>query len=84
MKWNEVLFFYRLKFLESSALNLPSKPFAWSLATVLEAATSIRVECKDERVLLEKSAFLLALALTGRISEITARQRSGTGVAFHP
>ena len=69
---------------ESSALNLPSKPIAWSLATVLEAAASIRVECKDERVLLEKSAFLLALALTGRISEITARQGSGTGVAFHP
>ena len=69
---------------ESSALNLPSKPFAWSLATVLEAATSIRVECKDERVLLEKSAFLLALALTGRISEITAWQGSRTSVAFHP
>ena len=69
---------------ESSALNLPSKPFAWSLVTVLEAATSIRVECKDERVLLEKSAFLLALASSGRISEITARQGSGTGVAFHP
>ena len=66
---------------ESSALNLPSKPFAWSLATVLEGTTSIWVEYKDERVLLEKSAFLLALASTGRISALLG---SGTGVAFHP
>ena len=35
-------------------------------------------------MLLEKSAFLLALASAGRISEITALQRGGTSVVFKP
>ena len=84
IKWNEEPFTNFVKSCTAQRPKPPPKPISWSLAKVLEAAASIRVDSKDEKVLLEKSAFLLALALAGRISEITALQRVGTSIVFQP
>ena len=84
IKWNEEPFTNFVKSCAAQRPKPPPKPISWSLAKVLEAAASIRVDSKDEKVLLEKSAFLLALASAGRISELTALQRGGTSVVFQP
>ena len=47
-------------------------------------AASIRVDCKDEALLLKKTAFLLSLGSAGRISEMAALQRGGDSVTFLP
>ena len=55
----------------------PKQPPSWSLAKVLDKAASIPLECKDLKVQMRKTAFLLMLAAGGRISEITALMRGG-------
>ena len=62
----------------------PPKPVSLSLAKVLDVAASIRVDCKDEAVLLKKTAFLLSLGSAGRISEMAALQRGGDSGTFLP
>ena len=82
--WNEDPFNNIAKSWVAQCPKSPPKPISWSLAKVLDAAAAIRVDCKDEALLLKKTAFLLSLGSAGRISEMAALQRGGDSVTFLP
>ena len=62
--------------------KLPKQPPSWSLAKVLEKAASIGLDCTDLTLQLRKTAFLITLASSGRISEVTALMRGGEHIQF--
>ena len=82
--WNEDPFNNIAKSWVAQRPKSPPKPISWSLAKVLDAAAAIRVDCKEEALLITKTAFLLSLSSAGLISEMAALHRGGNSVTFLP